>query len=87
MILKYGEIQNVKVSKVEEDLSFDNFWKVYNYKVGNKKRAERLWQRLTDDQKAKAITHLKSYESFLIMNPGLAKLYPETYLNQERWNN
>jgi hypothetical protein len=76
-----------QLKKIEEDLSFESFWERYNHKVGNKKRAERLWNQLSKKEKAKAMAFLKRYESYLNQNPGIAKLYPETYLNQQRWNN
>jgi hypothetical protein len=87
LISKYAELENVKVTELEEDLSFDSFWKKYNHKVGNKRRAMKLWDLLSDDQKAAAIAYLRVYDTYLAMNNGMAKLYPETYLNQERWNN
>jgi len=30
-----------KVTELQDDLSFDAFWELYNYKVGNKKRARK----------------------------------------------
>ncbi len=83
LIARYGW----QVKEVPQDLSFTAFWNAYRHKVGNKKRAERLWNGLSKEDKAKAIAYLPRYESYLAQNPGIAKLYPETYLNQERWNN
>ena len=76
-----------RVDILQQDLSFDNFWKTYNNKVGNKPRAEKLWNALTDNDKAKALNYIRQYDNHLILNQGLTKLYPETYLNQKRFNN
>lgn len=78
---------NVQIHLVEHDLSFQKFWDRYDYKVGKKKRAERLWKALSKDNKVKALQHLKKYNYHLAQNPHIQRLYPETYLNQERWNN
>ena len=39
------------------------------------------------EERQKAIAYLDSYNSYLRQNPNITKLYPETYLSQERWNN
>ncbi len=87
LLKKQAKNNNWKLSLVDQDLSFDNFWQTYAYKVGNKKRAERLWNALSKANKAKALDYLTRYETFLLQNPSISKLYPETYLNQQRWNN
>ncbi len=87
MLLKQAKHYGWRLKPVEQDLSFDAFWSRYAHKVGNKKRAERLWNLLSKKEKAKALAYLPRYESYLTQNPGISKLYPETYLNQQRWNN
>lgn len=76
-----------KLLQVQEDMSFGNFWNTYNYRVGNKKRSEKLWDALGDADKAKALTSIRSYDNFLTMRPGQEKLYPETFLFQRRFEN
>lgn len=83
----YKNFKNVKVTEVFESLDFDNFWNTYAYKDGNKSRAKRLWEALNNVERAKALTHIAVYERQLILKKGVAKLYPETYLHQQRWNN
>jgi hypothetical protein len=80
-------LKQARIAKVEEDLSFDNFWNKYNYKVGNKKRAEKLWDQLSDADKAKVFTNINSYDNFLARRQNQEKLYPETYLSQRRFEN
>lgn len=74
----------MKITQIEPDLSFERFYRLYNYKVG-KKEAEKAWERLNKANKAKAINALRKYEQWL-SRANVAKLYPATYLNQERFN-
>jgi hypothetical protein len=77
----------IKVYQEPADLSFDAFWKAYNYKQGgSKKKAEMIWLKMTDAQKAAAIAYIPSYNRHLAAN-NIPKAYATTYLNQERWNN
>jgi len=83
----YKKAANVKVSEVEQDLSFESFWNRYNNKFGKKPRAEKLWELLNDKDRMLAYKYIQKYEQFLIQNPGINKKYPETYLSQRIWEN
>lgn len=78
--------KNWLIERMPLDLNFTTFWARYNHKVGNKKRAERLWDTLSQANRAKALNFITKYEAQLLQT-NHDKLYPETYLNQERWNN
>jgi hypothetical protein len=84
---KFKTMENVKVTKSLIDLSFDTFYKLYNNKFGKKVRSEKLWSLLSDEEKIKALKYIQQYDQWLIMNAGIAKKYPETYLSQKIWNN
>lgn len=75
-------------SKIREvtDLSFKMFWETYNYKVGNKSKTEKLWAQLAENDRINALEHLKRYNYYL-KTSGIAKVYPERYLSQRRWEN
>lgn len=60
---------------------FEEFWKLYPRKV-NKKAAQRIFNRLSDEKKKKAIAGIK--DRFNGTDPQFI-LYPSTYLNGERW--
>ena len=75
------------VQPVTADLSFEKFWNTYGNKVGNKKRSKRLWGQLNPTERARALAYIKVYDNYLWQNKGIAKAYPETYLNQKRWEN
>ena len=71
----------------EIDLSFDTFWNTYANKVGKKIQAERTWNKLSKKDKLKALSSIKSYQNYLKRNQGIAKAYPNTYLNQRYFDN
>ncbi len=69
-----------------EELTFETFWELYDYKVGNKTRAIKLFNALSEAEKQEAISGVKRYNAWL-QTQTTAKLYPETFLNQKRWMN
>ena len=79
----------VRKGKITEitDLSFERFWNEYGFKVGNKKRAEKLWVALQESERIAVFEHLPKYNYYLKTHQGLMKAYPETFLNQRRWEN
>lgn len=90
--LTYGDLENFTVvgCTVKDithlDLSFEQFWKVYDNKVGNMRRCQKLWAALPRDEKIMAlgfVPRLRNHYS----RRGLQMPYPETYLNQRRWEN
>lgn len=86
-IEKWKAIKDILVTEVHDDISFTFFWNKYNHKFGNKQRAIRLYESLPDIEKIKAIEYLRKYDQYLLMHKDVAKANPETYLNQQRWNN
>lgn len=78
------ETRLFEITTVSKPVSFDQFWEAYDYKVGRKK-AENVWEKMTEAQLAKAFTAIKPYNYHLATNPR-AKLHPETYLRNERYN-
>jgi hypothetical protein len=71
------------ITEVGLDISFENFWNRYNYKVG-KKEAEAAWKKLSDAKKVKAIASIVLYDKYLA-GKGIDKIYPERYLKKERF--
>ncbi len=68
---------------IEDDLSFEHFWLDYNYKV-SKKKAEKLWQKLSKADRIKVFLHLPKYEKYL-RQKGIEKAYPDTYLRNAKY--
>lgn len=65
------------------NISFDTWWSLYDKKVGNKSKLEIKWNKLSDEQRNKAISHTKEY-----IKAQPEKQYrknPDTYLNNESY--
>jgi hypothetical protein len=76
----------VEILQLKEDLSFEAFYNKYNHKVSKKSRAEKIWETMNETERAKAIAYIAKYERYLL-DSGVNKKYPETYLNAQLWNN
>ena len=77
--------KTITVVKTSVQVVFKDFWSAYAYKVGNKDRAEKLWNALTETEHHLIMAHIKAYDAYLASRPRMEKLYAETYLNQRRW--
>lgn len=74
-------------AEIPTDLSFEAFWNQYGHKQGDKSRAQKLWKLLSDEDKVAALGAIKRYKNYLLAHPAQECLYPQTYLNQRRWEN
>jgi hypothetical protein len=81
-----AKFANVVIQQVDEDLSFERFYNTYDYKISKRSTAEKSWNKLSDTNKLLALKFIPKYEAQL-RKTGIGKKYPETYLNQEIWNN
>lgn len=86
MLSKISKNVNAKFTEIEIDLSFDRFMAVYNHKPAgySKSNTERKWNKMSVADKQDAIKYVKQYDAELSRS-GIAKKYPETFLNQKVW--
>lgn len=75
------------VREVEQDLSFENFWNTYGYKVGNIPRTRKLWNALSDDEKIACFVGIRQYKYWLSLNSNTDHMFASTFLQQRRWEN
>ncbi len=68
------------------DLSFAAFWENYNYKVGNKSRVLKKWNEMPNGDRILALGFIRRYKNWSDRKK-IEHCYPETYLNQRRWEN
>ena len=68
------------------DLSFERFWNAYGYKVGAKARVQKKWERLPEGDRILAIASIGRYRRFA-EGKHIDMVYPETYIDQRRWEN
>lgn len=78
-------VQRFKVQKIPPNLSFEQLWEQYNYKMG-KKDALKAFNKLKEADVIKLFLSLKGYEAHL-KRTGQAKAYLATYINKEYYNN
>lgn len=87
VLRRHGKLPEFKLTEIQPDLSFNAFWDKYAHKVGNKKRVEKLWNGLSEPEKAAVFPAIKRYNFYLANRPGMQRTYPETFLSQRRWEN
>lgn len=82
--LQDKELQkHFEVTIGEPDLSFEAFYKAYNYPV-SKQKTIRAWEKLSKKDKLEALKGIKPYDGMLARKH-IAKAHPSTYLNSRRW--
>ena len=84
MISMWKGVKEFSIIVGKPKLSFELFWKAYNYKI-KKVVTQRAWQRLSQSDKINAIAGVKNYDGFLHRKVSQAKANPATYLNQRYW--
>lgn len=68
------------------DVSFERFWNLYGKKVGNKAGVAKKWEKLSWEERVMAIGVVPRMRRYY-EKKGLDLPYPETYINQRRWEN
>lgn len=77
---------SAKLTELTSEITFEMFWKRYRAPLNSKKKlAENCWKRLSQARRNLAYNFITIYESR--MEPGVGKLYAETYLNSGPWIN
>ncbi|GAA4156714.1 hypothetical protein GCM10022217_15990 [Chryseobacterium ginsenosidimutans] len=70
--------------EIPKDLSFEFFWKTYDYKKGKIPMTRRAWESLTDAQKIEAILYIPKLRRQKQIDK-TAMPYPSSYLNGRYW--
>jgi hypothetical protein len=84
-----NDIVNVNVNENEEqqkklNFSFEDFWNLYDKKVGDKDKINKKWQALTDQEREAAIKYIPGY---VASRPDKQfRKDPATFLNNKSWN-
>jgi len=72
------------ITNKQVNIEFFIFWDLYNKKVGSKAKCIKRWNLLTDKERDKIIETIPNFKDSI--TDMKFQPYPETYLNQERWN-
>lgn len=75
--------QKFEIEKSPADLSFDAFWKLYDYKV-DKFQAEKYFKKLKEPDIIKLFLSIPEYKKFL-QRKNIAQKYPSTYITQRNF--
>ena len=88
---KESKLKEIKVKEIKEkeieiliNYSFDDFWNLYDKKVGKKQPLESKWLKFSDDKRHTIMEYVKNY-----VNSTPNKKYrknPQTFFNGEGWN-
>ena len=79
-----NENENIDDNEDKNYIEFDIFWNLYDKKIGDKKRCIKKWNKLSEPVQLKIIESLPGW--LKQFSEKQFQPYPETYLNQERWN-
>jgi hypothetical protein len=67
-----------------DELSFENFWDLYDKKVGDKVKLRKKWEKLSKADKTLIIEYIPKYKE--AQTDKQYRKNPETFLNQKAWN-
>jgi hypothetical protein len=66
------------------NIAFDDFWDLYDKKVGERSKLEKKWNALKNDDRTSAMRHIPIYKE---SQPDKQyRKHPATYLNNKSWN-
>jgi hypothetical protein len=84
---KFKNSNNLTVKKMPANTTFEKFWNDYGYKVGNKKKSEDIWNKMSIADKVLALEKIPAYKNWLSKKPQTDMVYPERYLSHRRFEN
>ena len=65
-------------------LSFEEFWELYDKKVGDKERLRKKWEHVKEEDRLKIAEHIPAYR--MTQPDKKYRKNPDTYLNNKSWN-
>ena len=86
---EFSELQRVitgtsaKLTAITKEITFDDIWEKFDYKVGKKEALSR-WNKMPKAEQIKAFNFIQKYKAR--KSDTQAQLYLASYLNKERWN-
>jgi hypothetical protein len=72
------------INEMPIDLSFDAFWEAFGLKR-NRFRAEKIWAKLSDATRTKAITSTTHYRNYL-RRKNIFQLHADKYLHEQHYD-
>ena len=81
-----GFSNDVSIVETSIEVKFEMFWDKYKRKI-NRKRAEALFNKLSQSDQVKAYYGIDGYNKFLKSEGYRSKQDPDTYLTKRTWEN
>ena len=73
-----------ETSNTSSNLPFSDFWDLYDKKVGSKKKLEKKWEKISEEDRTKIREYIPRYKKS--QPDKMFRKNPETFLNNESWN-
>jgi hypothetical protein len=70
--------------KNDKNISFNAFWELYDKKRGDRKKLQRKWELLTNEDRSKVMEYVPKYKA--AQPDKLFRKDPQTFLNNRSWN-
>lgn len=86
LLEQFAKDKKLTLKVISGALDFESFWNDYGNKDGNRKKAQQLYEKLTESERALVRDAVPRYKERCRMN-NTVLCYPDTYLSQERWKN
>jgi hypothetical protein len=81
------EAKMFAIQEIPVDLSFDAFWKVWPEVKGNRARAEKVWGRMTESDRALALRVMPAYMRYIAKNTFKNPKWPDRWLSEQCYKN
>jgi len=75
-------MENININSININIEFDEFWNLYDKKIA-KVKCEQKWKKLRNKEREEIIKTLPKF--LATIKDKQYQPYPETYLNQRRW--
>lgn len=79
-----NENKDINETEILINYSFEDFWNLYDKKVGQKSKLEKKWKSFTDDKRHLIMVYVEDYKK--AQPEKRFRKNPQTFFNQESWN-
>lgn len=81
-----GAYETITCKAMPVDLSYENFWSLWPGIRGNKKKAEKIWDKMSETERTSCLWSLIAYKKYIKRNQSWYNpQWPDTYLRNERY--
>jgi hypothetical protein len=86
-IIKAAESKTLKAVHYPCEITFEDFWDLYDYKaISNKAESRKRFEKLTKAERVMLMEDIPKYNNRLKLQNGIAKKHAETYIHKREWD-